>query len=202
MDKTFLWNNISKIMKDKDISNGTFILRTDISLSTLFDWQLGKSYPDTFMLPKIAKALDVTINDLFADENYGIDGNEDNTLYVLIAKGNTVLEKHQINEEIINKIEVSFDQNVENIQCEGNIVCKDLKDCKVNANSITCTNVEGNVSCSKIECQTINGPIACGFNVNCDEIRGSVASGHNVYAKKIYGDVEATNVYYENELEK
>ena len=199
MDKMLVWNNIERIMKEKNMMNSIFISNVDISLKTLFDWQLGNETPDIYMLPKIAKSLGVTIDELFYDENEVKEESKDDTLYIIVSKGDQILEKRELNDEIINKIEVSLDLDVKNIQCHGNISCKDLKDCSINANKVSCKTISGNVSASNVECEIVSGPVACGFNVHCKEVRGSVSSGHNVYATKIYGDVDATNIYYENQ---
>ena len=197
MDKMTIWKNIEKIMKENDVSNILFMSKLDISIIKLNDWQKGNSVPDIYMLPKIAKALNVSIDRLFESEEYEVNENNDDILYIVVSKGNYVLEKHQLNDDIINKIEIPLDLNVKNIQCHGNITCKNLKECSISTNKLLCNNIVGNVSATHVKCETISGNVACGFDVHCNEVHGSVSSGNNVHAKTIYGDVKATNIYNE-----
>ena len=67
--KIMIGSNIRKIRTEKGISQEELALRLCVVRQTLSKWERGISAPDSQMLLKIAKELDVNVNELLYEPN-------------------------------------------------------------------------------------------------------------------------------------
>ena len=60
---------IKTLRQKKNISQHAFAKKLDITPQAVSRWECGLSLPDSSRLPAIAKALGVTINEIFEEKN-------------------------------------------------------------------------------------------------------------------------------------
>lgn len=68
--------NIATFRKAKDYTQEQLGEILGVSNQAVSKWESGITYPDIMLLPKIAKALDITLNDLYGIETDQRDLNE------------------------------------------------------------------------------------------------------------------------------
>ncbi len=112
-------------------------------------WECSQSYPDIELLPEIAKLFDTTIDYLLIDEStsseFSIPLPSDNTVRVLICKGNRIIEREDTLETTAISLDsVSTDCNVEiwgNCSISGDLICDKLS----LSGDITCNDIFGDI---------------------------------------------------------
>ena len=57
--------NIETNRKNMNMTQSQLAEKLNVSRSVVSKWENGKTIPDSYLLPSLAKALNVTINDLF-----------------------------------------------------------------------------------------------------------------------------------------
>lgn len=66
--KSIVYENYERLRDRKGLNNAQVATAADIPMSTIYDWKAGRYMPKTDKLMAIAKALDVTLDDLLSVE--------------------------------------------------------------------------------------------------------------------------------------
>ena len=190
-----------------------------ISDRAVSKWELGLSNPSGQNLINLAKIFNVSIDELFNNnpkettkDTIILPGEvKDDTLYIVVAKGNQVVKRNELQEILSNHRSTTkyLDHNgftvattvydsfsVEltgeplNVECALSLKCKDVKGNVKSGTSIQCENVEGSVqSGSSIKCNNIGGDVQSGGSINCGNISGNVKCFGSINSQKISGSV-------------
>ena len=123
----FMYENYCKIrdlrkLKDSDVSKGA-----NVSKSTFSDWKSGRSLPGTDKVLRIAKFLEVTVEELLGSENYEYDSKAHTWDYALniSKKDQAIIEK--VNEKYGTNITVELNSSWKS---NADAIDTDIKDVK------------------------------------------------------------------------
>ena len=64
----YLGQNIQRLRRKQRISQGELAEQLGLSVQAVSKWETGKANPDLLLLPRLAKLLGVTIDELFSGE--------------------------------------------------------------------------------------------------------------------------------------
>lgn len=224
-----LGERILKYRKEKGLTQNEMAEKLFVSYQAISQWENGITKPDIELLPKIAQLFDISIDDLFNDNSnkeIKLDNNKDDTLYIVIAKGNKVLDLHEFDslEKVKNQAkEVHVDITGEtlnvysyfrlqingningSITCNEGITCANISGSINAGNDVVCCNVGGSVTAGcDVCCQEVGGSVHAGGDVACQDVAASVVAGGDVTSNDVYGDVtsgcdiQCENIYSEN----
>lgn len=76
---TIMKNNLNSIIKEKGIKKGYLAKRLGVTNQTMSNWLSGYSMPNLLMAKKLSAMLEVTIEDIFFDNNINISADNDIT---------------------------------------------------------------------------------------------------------------------------
>ncbi|MHB1252796.1 MAG: helix-turn-helix transcriptional regulator [Candidatus Humimicrobiaceae bacterium] len=74
---TIMKNNLNSIIKEKGIKKGYLAKRLGVTNQTMSNWLSGYSMPNLLMAKKLSAMLEVTIEDIFFDNNINISADID-----------------------------------------------------------------------------------------------------------------------------
>ena len=86
MDYNKIGDFIAKTRKSKKLTQAKLAEKLFVSEKTVSKWENGKGIPDTNILPKLCKVLDININELLNGERIESDTNENEKLTLKMAK--------------------------------------------------------------------------------------------------------------------
>ena len=86
MDYNKIGDFIAKTRKSKKLTQAKLAEKLFVSEKTVSKWENGKGIPDTNILPKLCKVLDININELLNGERIESDTNENEKLILKMAK--------------------------------------------------------------------------------------------------------------------
>jgi len=69
-------NNLNLIIKEKGIKKGYLAKRLGVTNQTMSNWLSGYSMPNLLMAKKLSAMLEVTIEDIFFDNNINISADD------------------------------------------------------------------------------------------------------------------------------
>ena len=181
---------IAMLRKRNNMTQAELAEKLSISYQAVSQWENGNTFPDITMLPEIAKIFNVSIDALFNEENSSnIDLSfpfkvKDDTLYVVVSKGNKVLTMNEAN-KIVRDNNFSNDEKIV-VNIKGEVLNVQ------SALSLKCENVYGDVKAAgSVHCQNIGGNAACGGSIHCNDIGQNAASGGSLHARNVNGKVSA-----------
>lgn len=210
---------IAMLRKRNNMTQAELAEKLSLSYQAISQWEHSYTYPDITLLPEIAKIFNVSIDELFNNnpkettkDTIILPGEvKDDTLYIVVAKGNQVVKRNELQEILSNHRSTTkyLDHNgftvattvydsfsVEltgeplNIECALSLKCKDVKGNVKSGTSIQCENVEGSVqSGSSIKCNNIGGDVQSSGSINCGNISGNVKCFGSINSQKISGSV-------------
>ena len=188
--KINIQKQIAMLRKRNNMTQAELAEKLSISYQAVSQWENGNTFPDITMLPEIAKIFNVSIDALFNEENSSnIDLSfpfnvKDDTLYVVVSKGNNVLTMNEANKIVRDNNFINDEKIVVNIKGEVLNVQSAL--------SLKCENVNGDVKAAgSVHCQNIGGNAACGGSIHCNDIGQNAAAGGSVRARNVNGKVSA-----------
>lgn len=188
--KINIQKQIAMLRKRNNMTQAELAEKLSISYQAVSQWENGNTFPDITMLPEIAKIFNVSIDALFNEENSSnIDLSfpfkvKDDTLYVIVSKGNKVLTMNEANKIVRDNNFINDEKIVVNIKGEVLNVQSAL--------SLKCENVYGDVKAAgSVHCQNIGGNAACGGSIHCNDIGQNAASGGSLHARNVNGKVSA-----------
>ncbi len=74
---TIMKNNLNLIIKNKGIKKIYLAKQLGVTNQTISNWLSGYSMPNLLMARKLSEMLEVTIEDIFFDNNNNISADED-----------------------------------------------------------------------------------------------------------------------------
>lgn len=104
-----MYENYCKIrdlrrLKDSDVSKGA-----NVSKSTFSDWKSGRSLPGTDKVLRIAKFLEVTVEELLGSENYEYDSKAHTWDYALnISKKEQIIFEKVMSDSDLSKRLIAY----------------------------------------------------------------------------------------------
>ena len=118
----FMYENYCKIrdlrkLKDSDVSKGA-----NVSKSTFSDWKSGRSLPGTDKVLRIAKFLEVTVEELLGSENYEYDSKAHTWDYALnISKKEQIIFEKVMSDSDLSKRLIAYAEKLAEILDEEEI---------------------------------------------------------------------------------
>lgn len=107
----------SKALKDSNVSKGA-----NVSKSTFSDWKSGRSLPGTDKVLRIAKFLEVTVEELLGSENYEYDKRSNTWDYALnISKKEQILFEKVMSDSDLSKRLIAYAEKLASILDEEEI---------------------------------------------------------------------------------
>lgn len=172
-----LGTKIALYRKKQAITQEALAQKLGVTNQAVSKWETDQCCPDVVLLPELAEIFGISLDELFgrtapvpAEE---ISSEDDDTLRVVLFRGNKRLENH----EFCREVEITWNGSVLNLQSDF---------------SVNCDQVEGSVHAGgNVNCDGVQGSVHAGGNVNCDDVRGDVQAGGNVTCDDVYGNVSA-----------
>ena len=126
---------------------------------------------------------DIPLEDIHEFPNHPFKVKDD-TLYVVVSKGNKVLTMNEANKIVRDNNFINDEKIVVNIKGEVLNVQSAL--------SLKCENENVDVKAAgSVHCQNIGGNAACGGSIHCNDIGQNAASGGSLHARKVNGKASA-----------
>ncbi len=214
MEKMTIANKIAALRKQQQITQSELADRLFISHQAISQWENGVTFPDVTIIPELAKALNVSIGEIFSEEKpvtYSEEKatssnlfNDDDYHIVLIYKNKVVdVAKHEFNKveilltgdlkSIKSDFSVSIDGNVlGDVAAGGSVTCDSIEGNATAGGSLSCDSVDGDVAAGgSVTCDSVDGDVAAGGSVTCDSVDGDVSAGGSITCDSIDGNVSA-----------
>lgn len=142
------------------------------------------------ILVEIVKVLDISIDELFMDDEDIFTWNDDGITRVRLYKG----LKEIYREDLFDKYTFRYDGEINNIDCACNIKCTSITGDAEAKNTINCETINGNVkTCGNCESISINGNVEA-MTIKCGVIQGNASASNSIVCDAIEGDVSAEEV--------
>lgn len=202
-----LCEKLRKIRLEKGLTQNDLATKLYVSYQAVSQWENGTTTPDISTLVKLAQELDISLDELFELnpklENVQVKGAKEETLYILLVKGNQLTKLIDYQEYVKHNdtLQIEYDGDIRNICSHFSITVKgDVLDTVAAGDSVTCGNVEGSVSAGdSVACGNVGGTVTAGDDVACGNIDGNVrASEVNAYSINGSVDASVVNIKKEN----
>ena len=216
-----LCEKLRKIRLEKGLTQNDLATKLFVSYQAVSQWENGTTTPDVNTLVKLAKELEISLDELFELnpklEDVHVKGAKEETLYILLVKGNQLAKLIDYKEFVKHNdtLQIEYDGDIKDIYSHFSITVKgDVKDTVAAGDSVTCGNVGKNVSAGdSITCGNVDGSVSAGDSITCGNVGGTVTAGDDVTcgnidgsvravevnAYSIYGSIDATNVNIKKE---
>ena len=197
-----LCEKLRKIRLEKGLTQNDLATKLYVSYQAVSQWENGTTTPDISTLVKLAQELDISLDELFELnpklENVQVKGAKEETLYILLVKGNqlTKLIDYQEYVKHDDTLQIEYDGDIKDIYSHFSITVKgDVNDTVAAGDSVTCGNVGKNVSAGdSVTCGNVDGSVSAGDSVACGNVGGTVTAGDGVACGNIDGNVRASEV--------
>lgn len=194
---------IQKLRKEKGLTQNDLAEKLFISYQAVSQWETGNTKPDIELLPRLAEIFEVSIDELFGverneqkEECFGrIKNYDDDTLYIVVAKGKDINTVLNLNSTIKNKedIEIEITGKALNVHSSFSVKIEGDVEGDVSAgDGVVCGNVGGTVAAGDgVVCEDVSGDVSAGDGVVCGEVRGSVTAGDGITCGNVGKNVTA-----------
>lgn len=196
-----LGKTIQKLRKEKGLTQNELADKLFVSYQAVSQWENENTNPDVSIIPSIADALDVSIDELFGhkkEENINeinIKDYTDETLYILLVEGNKLRKLIDYKETQKNYKDIQFEVsgNIKDIYSHFSVKVEgDVSGSIYAGDGVACENVGGNINAGDgIACGNVTGNVTAGDGIACGNIEGNVEAGDDVVCGNIIGDVTA-----------
>ena len=196
-----LGKTIQKLRKEKGLTQNELADKLFVSYQAVSQWENENTNPDVSIIPLIADALDVSIDELFGhkkEENINeinIKDYTDETLYILLVEGNKLRKLIDYKETQKNYKDIQFEVsgNIKDIYSHFSVKVEgDVSGSIYAGDGVACENVGGNINAGDgIACGNVTGNVTAGDGIACGNIEGNVEAGDDVVCGNIIGDVTA-----------
>lgn len=201
---SILCDAIAKNRRRMGITQDALADKLGISYQAVSKWENGLSCPDITLLPQLARIFGITIDALFGMDEIHEPSviltdketpepltflADDDTLRAVLFLGKRLVGKEEYKGEK-QKITIALEGNAKNIVSDFSVTCNNV-DGNISCGSISCDDVEGVISCGSISCGDVEGDISCA-TVSCDDVEGDINAAR-VTCNDVEGDIYATN---------
>lgn len=197
-----LGKTIQTLRKEKGLTQNELAEKLFVSYQAVSQWENGNTNPDVSIIPNIADTFEISIDELFGrktkkevNSTLNVKEYDDNTLYIVLAKGKNLKGVLNYKEVLRNMedVEVKLDGDCLDVQSHFSLnIDGDVKGDAVAGDGINCGNVGGSVSAGDgINCGNIEGSVSAGDGINCGNINGSVSAGDSINCGNIIGSVSS-----------
>lgn len=188
---------ILKFRKELNLTQNDVAEKLYVTFQAVSQWENGISKPDIEMLPKLAKVLNKSIDELFHDEvteESQFGDLEDGKLYIVVAKGKNLVKVVNYQNNIKDNIEIKIEGDAVNVQSYFSVTVDGNVQGSISAgNCVTCDTVYSSVNAGNcVTCDSVYGSVSAGNCITCDDICGSVSVGNDLTCENINGDVNVT----------
>ncbi len=200
-----LSENIAFLRKKQGMTQEGLAGRLDLSFQAVSKWENGQSSPDISLLPRLSEIFGVSVDELFGITKKDVPavfteppGEDDDTLYVAVYKGRTLLKSVP---KPLEHIRFVYEGEALNVTSVLSLQCGNIDGSAAAGTHIICGNeqnkrgdyaINGCASAgSHIQCDSINGCASAGSHIQCDSVSGSVSAGSTVTCDSVSGDVNA-----------
>ena len=180
--------NIRALRKARGLTQEQLAGMLGISFQAVSKWETDTNTPDLSLLPKIARVLGTSIDQLFSEDDpdswEGADMiKNDDVIRIVQLQGRRVVKAVPVRRENASfsiafprdcndqtqyfKVEV-FGHVIADGSINGDVICHGNMDCS-DINSFGSVQVSGNLSANKI--RLTGGKLSCGSIAECHEIR-------------------------------
>lgn len=194
---------IQKLRKEKGLTQNDLAEKLFISYQAVSQWETGNTKPDIELLPRLAEIFEVSIDELFGvekneqkEECFGrVKNYDDDTLYIVVAKGKDINTVLNLKSTIKNKedIEIEITGKALNVYSSFSVKIDGDVEGDVSAgDGVACGNVGGTVAAGDgVTCGDVIGDVSAGDGVTCGDVRGSVTAGDSVTCGNVGKNVSA-----------
>lgn len=194
---------IQKLRKEKGLTQNDLAEKLFISYQAVSQWETGNTKPDIELLPRLAEIFEVSIDELFGverneqkEEYLGrVKNYDDDTLYIVVAKGKDINTVLNLNSTIKNKedIEIEITGKALNVHSSFSVKIEGDVEGDVSAgDGVVCGNVGGSVTAgNEVSCGNIEGDASAGGDINCGNIDGDAEAGRDINCESVSGKMKA-----------
>lgn len=201
-----LGKKILELRKERGITQNELAEKLFVSYQAVSQWENGNTNPDVSIIPNIAKVFNITIDELFSEDKeqqheVKLKNFDENSLYIVIIKGDKLLNVLDYNEVLNNKeyedinIDVTGD-NIKAVNSHFSVTVKgDVMGSVSAGGGVNCGNIDGSVSSGDgINCGNVDGSVSAGDSINCGNVGGSISAGDGIICGNVDGSVNAESV--------
>lgn len=196
---------ICALRKAQSMTQEQLADRLGVTFQAVSKWENDIACPDVLLLPQIADAFGITIDELFGraapaavqQPTYmeGLPWPDDDNLYAVVCKGHTLLSHLQVlrHSRELRKVIVEYTGEAVNVTSDfgveihgnvaGNVEAKD---------GVTCGDVSGNVHAGDgVQCGRVEGSVRAGDSLSCGDVGGDASAGDSLTCGDVTGNVRA-----------
>lgn len=196
-NEQYMQQKILSLRKSKQMTQEDLANLLGVSYQAVSKWENGQACPDIMTLPKLAGVFNISIDALFYEtedrtikqpEDLTFDWKDDDTYYVVMAKGHTLLEVTDHHPDVA----IHIDDPLASLVCHLNLTCQNVTGPVTVSGNMSCRNVKKQVTTGgSLTCKSVKGEILIGGNLSCDYVQGDVNAGGTVNCDNVEGDVSA-----------
>lgn len=194
-----LGKKIQSLRKELGITQQELAEKLFVSYQAVSQWENGNTNPDISVLPDLAKALGVSLDELFSiskneeTEKVKIKNVDKNALYIIVTKGNDIIEMIDINNcpNLKEPIKIEYYGPAKDVRCNYSLaVHGDVLGDAVAGDALACHNVGKNATAGdSLACKDVTGNVTAGDSLSCNNVIGNVTAGDSIAANNIEGKV-------------
>lgn len=190
--------SIAQFRKKQNLTQAELADRLNVSYQAISQWEREETYPDISILPDLAAAFDITMDELFGIIPKGaqIVPNipDDETLRAVLMLGNKIVRHDELYETHGTKIQLVYNGDVKNIESKFSVQCGDVSGSVEAGTFIICGNVGSYADAgAHVMCGNVGSYVDAGTYVSCNDIGGYVDAEENVTCDCVAGDVKSAN---------
>lgn len=190
-----LGNSISHYRKQLGMTQEQLANRLEVTNQAVSKWETDQCCPDTMLLPRLAEALGITIDQLFgrdrAQQPDRLPWEDDEALRIVLYSGHTLIGAVS---EANQHCSFSYEGPVRDIYCAVNIACGDVRGSVHAEGYVECGDVGGQVIAGGyVECGDVGGDLRSGSYVECGDVDGSLSAQSYVECGDVGGNLSAAS---------